>query len=486
MKNILYISLFGLVISACTYEFPEVAEPDAGNANFNKYVAVGSSISAGFMDAALYDRGQENSLANILAQQFKLAGGGEFTQPLVASENGFAPRLSNPAGGVILGRLVLSPQLRPVPTPGQLPAAYTGQPESLNNFAVPGILTGQLLDPRLGDPAMVQTPFFNPYYARIASSPGTSTLLGDAVSSFENGGTFFTLWTGYNDVMGYALGGASSPDIFVPADAFSFLFSQVVTQLLSVEGTTGAVANVPDVTVLPFFTTIPYNLLPLDAEAVEQLEEGYANFNGGVAAWNAGVKANPNLSQEQKDAMLRPFLYWNPGQNAPVIVDEDLSDVQLPTPAGPIALPKYRMLEEGERIRLDIPQEELAAGLGTRTPLEDKWVLTKNEITAIQQRVEEFNKSISATVSSAGNRLVLVDMETVYENLRIKGAVAGGISLTWALAPPFGAFSLDGVHPNGRGNAYLANQIIAAINAKFNASIPLTNPNNYPANDLPQ
>lgn len=486
MKKILYIFLFFPLLSACTYDFPEVNEPDPGNASFEKYVAVGTSISAGFMDAALYDRGQRNSFPNILAQQFEAVGGGEFTQPDIDSENGFAPQLSNLAAGVVAGRLVLSPQGRPVPTQGQLPGDYSGSVESLNNFGVPGILTGQLFDPRLGDPSMITTPFFNPYYSRIASSPGSSTLLGDALTSLQNGGTFFTLWIGNNDVLAYALGGAANPDIFVPADAYSFQLSQVLQQLLSVGGVNGAIANIPDVTAIPFFTTIPYNLLPLDAATVEQLEEGYADFNRGVAGWNAGVRANPDLSQEQKEAMIRPFLAWNPGQNPPVIIDEDLSDVQFPTPSGPVILPKYRMLQEGERIRLDIPQEALAAGLGTLTPVEDKWVLTKNEMSAIQQRVDEFNQAISAAVSGAGSRLALVDMHTVFENLRANGAVTGGISLTSSLAPPFGAFSLDGVHPNGRGNAYLANQFIAAINRQFKSEIPMTNPNNYPGNDLPQ
>jgi hypothetical protein len=38
-----------------------------------------------------------------------------------------------------------------------------------------------------------------------------------------------------------------------------------------------------------------------------------------------------------------------------------------------------------------------------------------------------------------------------------------------------GAYSLDGIHLNARGNAVLANQFIKAINSKYKARIPAVN-----------
>src|SRR5690606_39844074 len=93
MKNIkLYISLVLLgSLVGCQYEFPEeaIGTPDAGDADFSKMVAVGNSLTAGFMDGALYNRGQQNSYVSILAEQMKSAGGGEFHIPEINSENGF-------------------------------------------------------------------------------------------------------------------------------------------------------------------------------------------------------------------------------------------------------------------------------------------------------------------------------------------------------------------------------------------------------------
>jgi len=45
-------------------------------------------LTAGFSDNALFLRGQEASFPNILSQQFALAGGGTFTQPLMNDDNG--------------------------------------------------------------------------------------------------------------------------------------------------------------------------------------------------------------------------------------------------------------------------------------------------------------------------------------------------------------------------------------------------------------
>src|SRR5690606_35588380 len=66
----------------------EPVEYTSGSADFSHYVAIGNSLTSGFTDGALFMAGQQNSLANILAQQFALAGAGEFTQPLMNGNTG--------------------------------------------------------------------------------------------------------------------------------------------------------------------------------------------------------------------------------------------------------------------------------------------------------------------------------------------------------------------------------------------------------------
>src|SRR5690606_21244311 len=60
----------------------------SGSADFSRYVALGNSLTAGYRDGALYIDGQNESYPSIVASQMKLAGGGDFRQPLMADNLG--------------------------------------------------------------------------------------------------------------------------------------------------------------------------------------------------------------------------------------------------------------------------------------------------------------------------------------------------------------------------------------------------------------
>src|SRR5690606_33785595 len=94
MKKFFYKSsvlalMAGMFLTSCDPEIDGLS-PSAGELNLTKYVAVGNSLTAGFADGGLYREGQLNSYPAIMAEQFKLAGGGDFTQPLFteAQRNG--------------------------------------------------------------------------------------------------------------------------------------------------------------------------------------------------------------------------------------------------------------------------------------------------------------------------------------------------------------------------------------------------------------
>src|SRR5690606_24937959 len=110
----------------------------------------------------------------------------------------------------------------------------------------------------------------NPYFGRMASS-ATATLLGDAVSQNPS---FFTLSEiGGNDVLGYATSGGTGVyqlgnfnpatyggnDITDP-NVFAASFEAAVVALTS-NGAKGVVTNVPYITSLAHFTTVPHNPL---------------------------------------------------------------------------------------------------------------------------------------------------------------------------------------------------------------------------------
>src|SRR5688572_10044772 len=135
LKFIGYTFFLLLACNACNQEIPELKDPcdvdptscapapemcagaTAGSANFAKFVAIGTSYTAGFQAGALFTEGQENSLGKILATQFACVGGGAFNQPTINSENGFNIFITpNPVGSTILGRFKLQ-GTPPAPAP---------------------------------------------------------------------------------------------------------------------------------------------------------------------------------------------------------------------------------------------------------------------------------------------------------------------------------------------------------------------------------
>ncbi|HYG40570.1 MAG TPA: hypothetical protein VD908_18205, partial [Cytophagales bacterium] len=300
--------------------------------------------------------------------------------------------------------------------------------------------------------------------------------------ALTNGGTFFSFWLGNNDVLGYATGGASNPAIYTSTTDFETWFRTGLGALLSVPGTKGVVANIPNVTDIPYFTTINNGLItpaangcapgsaPSSALPFSLTAEQAAGLNMQYAA--AGI--NPDF----KEGKVNYFLITTPTGVRQMDPAKDL--LILTTPTDSLGL--------GELKNCDCTTKGLRKGWGITKPIATNWVLDEAEVADITKRVEDFNGIIKTVVEEAANneRLALVDINKIFGEVANWTKVVNGINFTASIAPPFGAFSLDGVHPNARGSAFIANQFIDAINTKFGSSIPTVNPNNYPGNDLPQ
>lgn len=528
IKYFAYILSFSLILGACEQELPDLTDPEAdntnvddetcpegasgGSADFSKYVAIGNSLTAGFQAGALFNEGQANSLGNILATQFECVGGGEFNQPDINSENGFYTSGPNPINGVFLGRLRLQgtpPAPKPMvsdaasaPSPLNPAFQYTGDKTALNNFGVPGIQLGQILIPQTGDWSLLGAdPRVNPFYARFASDPGTSTILGDAMAALADGGTFFSFWLGNNDVLGYAVGGASNPAIFTSEANFTAYFNAAMNTLLSLPADVkGVVGNIPDVTAIPYFNTVKYNAIPLDETKSGQLNAGFAGYNqvlDGLAAAGLITAA---------DADNRKISFTANSTNRIVITDETLNDLgdefDILVSANQMTAEQRAMLAPYEQVRqataTDLITLSAGAVLGTTVggnpllingltvPLGDQYVLIPTETQEVKARTTAFNTIIANKVNSSDNRLALADVNAKFTALATaKFEVVNGVTFTPTLAPPTGGFSEDGVHPNSRGVAYMANIFIDAINAKFGASIPKANLAKFSATGLP-
>ena len=508
MKAIKYIFLiaFICVLGSCDlYELPTIPKPTSGkNVDFTKMVSIGNSLTSGFMNGALYTAGQNNSWPKILATQMALAGGGDFNQPDINSVNGY---YRTDPGPIILGRLYLKGTTSPLPTPkipGDVQTAYTGDKSKLNNFGVPGITIGTALLADLGNPA---SPYYNPLYARFASNPGVSTIIGDAAAALANGGTFFTFWLGNNDVLGYATNGADQNDPTRPLTSnnnFDAYYNTAITAILNAKADAkGAIGNIPDVTAIPYFKTVPYNPLPVplpNGTTAAMLNGAFAGYNDALD----GLIANANafgISDALKTEIGSRKISFVTGKNKLLIKDEAATDLgpyfDALKNAGAIdqsqrdALTPYQQVRQttsADLIPLPtssvIGQNGSFGALGISEPLADKYVLIPSEISEIQASVSHFNATIASTVQANSDRLVLIDANTILTQLT-SSITINGSTLTSSFVPPFGAFSVDGVHPNARGYAYIANEFIVAINTKWGSTIPLSNPNDFPGNELP-
>ncbi len=494
MKNKFLISLLTiLIVGACTYDFPEKAEPTSGTADFAKMVSIGSSFTAGFANGALYDAAQQASFPAIMATQMKVVGGGDFNQPDINAVNGCYNPLTCSAGRLRLKGLT-SPTPTPV-TPGNPIISYSGDKAKLNNFGAYGISIQLSLAAATSGPASLANPFFNPYFARFAANPsadGTtgSSMISDASAAIANSGTFFTFQLGADDVLAYALNGADQADPtrpLTPTPNFAGAYTLALSTVLGANANTkGLVINIPDITSLPHFSLVPYNAIPLDAGTAGVLTTNLANnYN----AFLDGMVANLIITADE--AAKRKLVY-KAGQNAILINDETLTDL-TPYMAGPYAgLIPYALARQtastdliplGTSSVLGTPGAFGARGVSE--PLADKFVLIPSEITQIKNSTDAFNAHIKSQVDAAGDRLVLADVNQILKDLKTAPASIRGSSLSASIIPPFGAYSTDGIHPNSRGYAFLANKFIESINSKWKSTIPLCNPNNYVANELP-
>ena len=508
MKNkFIYLAILAAGFASCEPEFEnEVnASYTAGEADFSSYVAIGNSLTAGYMDGTVSRVGQTYSFPNLLAQQFALVGGGEFTQPSFAEDVNNLGGISGIAG--FNTRLVIdASQERPENIAGTSTITLTPQATAYNNMGVPGAKSFHLGFPGYGS--------LNPYFARHATS-ATATVLGDAMSKNP---TFFTNWIGANDVLTYATNGGAQPDGVTPAadhnltgnlnpetygfnditnaNAFESVYSTIINTLTS-GGAKGVVATIPSVTSIPYFTTVPY--APLSPTAlggaanINALNtQLYALLDGVFTAYGEPNRVNPlvataanpvlimDVDADDRSAQISGYLQAN--LNYPVATANAFGAVfgkaRQSTAADLIVLPASSFI--------GTTNSAAPAGIninGVSYPLANKWVLTANEKAKVATATAAYNSAIVSIAAS--KNLAVADMNFILNKLVTGLQIETGQIYT---ANYFSGsateykvlFSLDGVHPNARGYAVITNEIIKVINGYYKSNLPLYNPSYFP------
>lgn len=493
IKNIKWLLLISLTMIACNDDDEAVVVKNtsdglpltAGTADFSKYVALGDSFAAGFSDNALFVEGQKNAYPNILATQFAAVGGGEFITPLMADNiGGFS------SGGAQIPQF--GPRLwfnavnsTPTPVSGisgtDISTHLTG---NFNNFGIPGAKATHL--------AFAGYATANPYFGRMATS-STATVLGDAIAQNP---TFFSLWIGGNDVLGFATSGGDGSNPITPTATFDAVYSSMITQLTS-GGRKGVIANLPYVSNLPFFTTVPTNPIPaLPAASAAQLNQLFGAINSITGAMSLPNRFSVLTTDDGNPATVE-------ATNPLLILDESLPNLSAQitavlTPAVGAPTATYLGSLYGRarhasnasaskdfilltsRAVIGTTQTGAPAPfnvIGVSNPMQDGRVLTAAEALEVKTATDSYNVTIQAAATA--NNLAFVDAKTLLEQLGTStGISVNNVTLTSTFVTG-GMFSLDGVHPSPRGYAFISNKFLEAINAAYGSNFKGVNVGTY-------
>lgn len=430
MKTLHYIGFIvfcGLAFLSCKQK-NQVPLPTKGELDLTNVIYIGDGQMGGYMNDGLNKENQENSLANILASQMELIGANPINVPFLdansigISVNGLAPM-----------HLGYKTDCKGVSSLSPLRNALIGDQSCLSQniyqashpfdvFGIPGLKTNQFTNSNLSAT--------NAFFQRISSSQ-TASLMTDLLS---RNASFFQLYIGLEDVLDFAKSGGTQENL--PSELeFQQNYEQLINNL-TLNGAKGVIATIPDVSQMPYFTTIPWNGLSLDVA-------------------NAGTLNN----------IYNPLgFYFQTGANPFMMVDSTANMFAV------------RPIQSNELILLNLPLDSVKCHqMGVLFPIRDEFVLDQEELNFLRSKIAVYNTIIRNLAQQY--QLALVNTDQFIAKLS-DGFVYNGVSMS-AKFVSGGAFSLDGIYLNARGNALFANEFIKAINLKYHSTIPQVNALKY-------
>lgn len=471
---------------------------DPGSADFSTFVSVGNSLTAGFADGALFQASQNTAFPNILAGTFAEAGGGEFTVPF----------MSDNLGGLLLGGNQVADTRLFFDGSGlqNVPGTPTTEisnimPGPYNNMGVPGAKSFHVLANGYGNIAGLALGQANPYFVRMASNPNAS-MLEDALAQNPS---FFTLWIGANDVLGYASTGGDGSNPITDLAVFDNVYGTIIGAMTA-GGAQGVVANLPNVVDAAFFIAVPFNPLdpsnPAFGPLIPSLNAAYAQLNAAYAF--LGVPE-------------RSVVFSETEASAVVIQDESLVDISAqltqvligggldPTTATLLgnqygqsrqatAADRFPLTSQtaiatvneeyfAQLVALGVPPEQAGqlSVYGLTFPMPDNQVLIPAEIEEIEQTVLAYNQVIESKAAAVG--IPVVDIYGLFQEAANGGYQVGDFTFTNDFLTG-GLNSLDGVHLTPRANAVVANEFLMVIDQTYGSNFEeagkLANIGDYP------
>jgi len=330
----------GLGCSAAPPTEPDPAEP--GNANYSVYVALGTSISAGWQSGGVVDRHQTRAFPALFA---RMVGANRFDQPLVSGD-GLPPlsRIVQFGPPLIISNAGRTPG---TPTNAALATAY-------HHLAVPFAILPDIAD---------TSNYYNTTQGRALMfnliQRHRGSLLAQVSTQINPAPTFVTFEFGSNELLGPATRGLGTPQI--PAATWAVILHATLDGLqAALPGARFALFTVPDVTTIPLVTTLPPLVL--------------------------GANGRP---------VTPPTPLLGPG-NTPLVYGQDL----ILLTAGPLLAAGYGYPTGTTSYVSGTPVPGNGIGLA------DSLVLSAAEITSLKTAVNAYNAAITSEANARGAALV--------------------------------------------------------------------------------
>lgn len=415
-------------------------------AQFDKYVALGDSITASFQGLCLVTRNQNASYPLLISQQLGISG---FQQPLFAEGT-----LTSSAANKCLGFVVSGTTIGVGPVSDQLQPTNLGLARPYDNLGIVGATAGDLINITSADPTGNTANQFA--YAILRNNFPGSPLNG--TNAIQQGASLepdlTTLWVGNNDVLGALLYAVAIDGVtLTPVASFNQSYTQII-QTIASTGSTIVTLNIPDVGSVPFANTIPPVVLDpstgqpliIAGGTVPLLGPGDAAYPcpGGAPACPLPAGTLVTLSANSPQAALGGKSLLQLGFGIPCAV-APLPQCNMPLPDGQF-----------------IPPATIVPGV----------LLYPDEVARIRARTDELNASIASIGGTAS--AIPLDIHAFFSDVTAHGYHIGGLTLSTTFGTG-GIFSADGFHPNSVGQAVVAAEIINLLNAARNLTIPLPN-----------
>jgi hypothetical protein len=390
----------------------------SGSADFSNVAAVGTSISAGYQSGGLVNRHQVRGFPALFAAHVgrTVLDDGTGDFTFNAINNDGIPTLLEIKS---LSPLVISNAGRTSGAP-----LNNAQATPYHNLAIPGQLAVDLVDstyytvdPNAVRGAGYNKTFFNLVYRHAAGFPRGITQL------LMLQPTFVTYEFGANEVLGAATSGTAN--VFPTANYVASVRGALAALHAVLPNAKVAIFNVPGVTTIPFCTTFS----PVTISTITGTPVALIGSNGALSPTDLVLLT-------AKDSLVA-------GTGFPV------GGYNYLNPAAP----------------------------GNGRPLLGSQVLDDGEQGTINTTIFNMNTALDSIVA---NRpwTAKVDFNTLLADIRANGFTIGATTYTSDFVTG-GLFSLDGVHPNDLAHAIMANLLIDAVNARWDATIPHLNVSNY-------